>query len=132
MFDHYSPLFLRRHSAGDDPLMCFATKNFSPYSEEGNPDGYLDIRLHLWTSANIRTVLDYVIQESGHIPRPTMVPIDETLFRCPVWFVEHFTQSDISEFASTLTNNSISPLCNVFVVREAKVDKMLSTDPKDA
>jgi len=86
LLERLSSLFIRRTANGDNSLLCVMANNSEPYSSNTTDTAYLDIDFRLFTSENIRTVLDYVVHESGYIPRPTAIPTSELLFRHPFWY----------------------------------------------
>lgn len=80
LLDPHQPLFIRK-SPGN---LCFSVAKSEPYLTQIDDRSYLDIKLSIFASSNIRTVLDYVVHHSGHLPRPTFIP-DASFFASPYW-----------------------------------------------
>lgn len=109
--DAYAPWFMRRDKKKSS--LCFAVNNTVPYDTSDYSSSYLDLKIYLFAASNIRTVTDYVVHQSGLIPRPKEIP-DESMFANPNFGVYNLKvstlkQSELLAFAETINKFDLTP-----------------------
>lgn len=111
LLDQNAPWFIRREPNHNDPLLCFSVNATAPYPSEIKENSYLDLKLNFYSSANIRTVSDFVVQKSGSIPVPKAIP-DERLFTYPGWHSHsvdsHLLQSELTWYADQIVKSGFT------------------------
>lgn len=103
--DHQQPLFISR-KVGADPQLCFTVANVPPYNVNDHDAAYLDIKFKVFASKNVRAVTDYVVHDSGVMPKVTAVP-DESVFRHPTWFLWEMNHYETQHGVDMFLNETV-------------------------
>ncbi|KAJ6220582.1 hypothetical protein RDWZM_006394 [Blomia tropicalis] len=85
MLDSESPLFIRREPSSDGTAqICISVNSTFPYSENNPDPTYRDIKLKIFAAANAKEILDFIMDKSGLIDKPSEIPKD-VIFNNPLW-----------------------------------------------